>query len=110
MTPPVFTALTAEQHNLLGRQLSTAGRYREAIVELTEALRIAPNFALALNARGFALFMLHEWTPAIADLDRAILLNPNYGNAYHIRAIARKAIGDTAGAAADSERTQRLAH
>jgi tetratricopeptide (TPR) repeat protein len=98
----------AQQHNLLGRQLSKAGRYREAIVELTEALRIAPDFALALNARGFALFMLHDWKRAIADLDQAILLNPNYGNAYHIRGTAKKAIGDTVGAAADLERAQRL--
>ena len=100
----------AQQHNLLGRQLSKAGRYREAIVELTEALRIAPDFALALNARGFALFMLHDWKRAIADLDQAILLNPNYGNAYHIRGTAKKAIGDTVGAAADLERAQQLAH
>ncbi len=110
MTPVMKTALTAEQHNLLGRQLSTAGRYREAIVELTEALRIAPNFALALNARGFALFMLHDWKLAIADLDRAILLNPNYGNAFHIRAMTKKAIGDTVGAAVDLERAQQMAH
>ena len=100
----------AQQHNLLGRQLSKAGRYREAIVELTEALRIAPDFALALNARGFALFMLHDWSPAIADLDKAILLNPNYGNAYHIRATAKKALGDTEGAAADLRRAEQLDH
>ena len=100
----------AEQHNLLGRQLSKAGRYREAIVELTEALRIAPDFALALNARGFALFMLHDWKRAIADLDRAILINPSYGNAYHIRGTAKKAIGDAVGAAADLERAQQLTH
>lgn len=108
---PVASELsTPEQHNLLGRQLSKAGRYREAIVELTEALRIAPDFALALNARGFALFMLHDWGPAIADLDKAIRLNPNYGNAYHIRAIAKKAIGDMEGAAVDLRREQQLSH
>jgi hypothetical protein len=99
----------AQQHNLLGRQLSSAGRYKEAIVELTEALRIAPDFALALNARGFALFMLHEWRAAIADLDHAILVNPSYGNAHQIRAIARKACGDAAGAAEDLKKAEQLA-
>jgi hypothetical protein len=63
---------TAQQHNILGRQLSKSGRYREAIVELTEALRIAPDLALAFNARGFALVMLHDWARAIEDLDKAI--------------------------------------
>ncbi len=108
--PLVFGLSTAQQHNLLGRQLSKAGRYREAIVELTEALRIAPDFALAFNARGFAWFMLHDWGSAIADLNKAILLNPNYGNAYHIRATAKKATGDTPGAAADLKRAEELAH
>jgi hypothetical protein len=99
-----------QQHNLLGRQLSKAGRYREAIVELTEAIRIAPDFALAFNARGFAVVMLHDWARAIEDLDKAILLNPSYGNAYEIRAIARRTIGDALGAAADLKRSQQLAH
>lgn len=91
-----------------GRQLSKSGRYLEAIVELTEAIRIAPDFALAFNARGFALVMLHESARAIADLNKAILLNPTYGNAYLIRAIARRTIGDAPGAAADLERSQQL--
>ena len=101
---------TAQQHNVLGRQLSKEGRYREAIVELTEALRIAPDYALAFNARGFARLMLHDPARAIEDLDKAILLNPSYGNAYHIRAIARRTIGDAPGAAADLQRSQQLAH
>jgi tetratricopeptide (TPR) repeat protein len=92
-----------------GRQLNKSGRYREAIVELTEAIRMAPDFALAFNARGFALVMLHQWFQAITDLDRAILLNPTYGNAYLIRAIARRTIGDAPGAAADLARSQQLA-
>jgi hypothetical protein len=100
----------AQQHNVLGRQLTKAGRYREAIVELTEALRIAPDFALAFNARGFALVMLHDWARAIEDLDKAIRLNPSYGNAYAIRAVARRTIGDAPGAAADLKRSQQLAH
>ena len=45
---------SAQQHNILGRQLTKAGRYPEAIAELTEALRIGPDLALALNARGYA--------------------------------------------------------
>jgi Carboxypeptidase regulatory-like domain len=99
----------AQQHNILGRQLTKAGRYREAIVELTEALRIAPDFTLALNARGFVLVLLHEWARAIEDLDRAIRINPKYANAYRIRAAARKSLGDEAGAAADLRKARQLA-
>ena len=105
---PLRPQPTAQERNVRGRQLSKSGRYREAIVELTEAIRIAPDFALAFNARGFALVMLHESARAIADLNKAILLNPTYGNAYFIRAIARRTIGDAPGAAADLKRSQQL--
>jgi tetratricopeptide (TPR) repeat protein len=99
----------AQQHNVLGRQLTQAGRYPEAVAELTEALRIAPGFALAFNARGFARLMLHDWSGAIEDLNQAILLNPAYGDAYKIRAIAKRAIGDKAGADADAKKSRQSA-
>ena len=101
-------AVTPEQHNILGRELTRAGRYREAVVEFTEALRLAPDFALALNARGFALFKLHDGAAALADLDRAIRINSSYVNAYRVRAAARRSIGDAAGAAADLTRAEQL--
>jgi hypothetical protein len=104
-----FNAISVEQHNIRGRQLTTAGHYREAIVELTEAIRLAPRFALAFNARGFALILLRDWPGALKDLNEAIALNPAYGNAYQLRAIARKATGDVSGAAADLKRLQELA-
>ena len=99
----------AEQHNIIGRQLTKAGQYRQAIAELTEAIRLVPHFALALNARAFALILLREFTGALKDLNEAILLNPAYGNAYQLRSIARKATGDGPGAAADLKRSQQLA-
>ncbi len=103
-------AATAQQHNLAGRQLTKAGKYQEAFVELTEAIRISPDFAVALNARGYVLVLLRQWAPAIEDLDRAIRLDPGYANAYQIRAAAKRSIGDAAGAAADAKRALQLAH
>jgi tetratricopeptide (TPR) repeat protein len=107
---PPLSRFTAEQHNVLGRQLTKEGRYREAIVELTEAVRIAPDFALAFNARGYVRVLLRDWAGAVADLNRAILLNPAYGNAYQLRAVARRAIGDAPGAASDLKKSQQLVH
>jgi hypothetical protein len=105
---PSLSKFTAEQHNVLGRQLTKAGRYREAIVELTEAVRLAPDFALAFNARGYVRVLLRDWAGAVADLNRAIQLNPAYGNAYQLRAVARRATGDARGAASDLRKSQQL--
>jgi hypothetical protein len=108
--PSRFVSAAAEQHHLRGRQFSAAQRYREAVAELTEAIRLAPDFAMAFNARGFAMFKLHEPANAIEDLDHAILLDPGYANAYRIRAVAKDSIGDAAGAAVDFEKSRQLAH
>ena len=86
---------------MLGRQKLSQGRYVEAIVELSEALRIAPGSATAYNARGFAWLKLHQLNRALDDLDQAIRLRPNYTNAYHNRAVVRRALGDLSGAEAD---------
>jgi len=85
------------------------GKYREAVDELTAALNARPDFALALNARGFAYVLLRDWLHATADLDAAIRLDPHYANAFQNRAFARKGAGDPAGAAADEAKSKELA-
>ena len=78
------------------------------MAELTEALRIEPTLALAWNARGYVLVLLHEWARAIEDENQAIRLNPKYANAYRVRAAARRSMGDVAGADADLKQAQAL--
>jgi tetratricopeptide (TPR) repeat protein len=84
-------AKSAAACNTRGRELLDQGKYREAIEELSEALRQKPDLALALNARGFAYYRLRDYKHALADFDEAIRLNPNYLNAYQNRSKARKA-------------------
>jgi len=97
-------ALSAEELDQDGRNLTNLGKYEEAIVELTEAIRLKPNLARAYNARGYAYLLQHEYRHAEADFDDAIRLDAYYRNAYRNRAIARRALGDVAGAAADQQK------
>jgi Flp pilus assembly protein TadD len=80
--------------------------FREAIAELSEAIRLKPDQATAYNARGYAYLRSSHVKAALADFDKAIQLNPAYANAYHNRAIAKKAAGDAVGAAEDEKRAR----
>jgi tetratricopeptide (TPR) repeat protein len=114
--PPVVKAAvplsakptTAEGHNLLGRQLTTAGNYQEALVELAEAIRMKPGLAPAYNARGYVYILTKQYPKAIEDLTAAIRLNPSYANAYQNRASAKRMAGDLEGARLDAEQAKKL--
>jgi tetratricopeptide (TPR) repeat protein len=102
-------ALSAREHHDRGRELLNKGRYRDSIEELSEAIQQQPDFGVAYNARGFAYFMLRQYSRALTDLDEAIRLNPQYQNAYQNRSHARKAAGDSAGSSADAMKALALA-
>jgi tetratricopeptide (TPR) repeat protein len=97
-------AVSAEEHDRRGRALTASGKYPEAIEELSEAIRLKPDFSRALNARGYVYLLKRDYPHAAADFDEAIRLDPNYINAYHNRSVARRALGDAAGAAADLQK------
>jgi Flp pilus assembly protein TadD len=68
MNPPLVETISAEEHHRRGRELLNERKYREAIQELSEAIRQSSDSALAYNARGYAYYMLHDYRQANADL------------------------------------------
>ena len=74
-----------------GKKYEAAGKYREAIAELDEAIKLQPDLAMAYNARGFTRYLMHDYAKAIADFDEAIRLQPGYVNAVSNRNLALNA-------------------
>jgi tetratricopeptide (TPR) repeat protein len=101
-------AVSAATHHQRGRDLLNQRKYSEAIAELSAAIRLQPKFPQALNARGFAYYLVKKYLLALTDLDQAILYDANYTNAYQNRALVRTAAGDTQGAALDTAKVREL--
>jgi tetratricopeptide (TPR) repeat protein len=101
-------ATTAEGHNQRGRLLTKSGDYPGAVQELTEAIKMKPDFAAAYNARAYTYILMRQYPKAIEDLNQAIRINPSYVNAFQNRASAKRMAGDVAGANQDSEQVKKL--
>lgn len=64
------------------------GMYDQAIVELTKAVQINPNFAEAYCLRGELYRNKSDLGRAIPDYSKAIQINPNYAEVYYYRAVS----------------------
>ncbi len=77
------------------------GDIHGAIQDLTQAIKMNPNFAPAYSVCGGAYFALGDYQGAIACHDQAIRLNPKLAESYGDRALARYELGDKQGAIVD---------
>ena len=64
------------------------------IDDLTEALRINPEFIVALHVRGGYYTKAKRYNDALADFSRIIAIDPNNGDAYYERGILQDNIDD----------------
>jgi tetratricopeptide (TPR) repeat protein len=85
------------------------GGGQNAYDDFTSALRLKPNFVLALESRGSILVGQQKFDLAIADLSKAITLSPRSSGAYNNRAMAYVGKGDTVKAMADFDKAVALA-
>ncbi|MCX5787050.1 MAG: tetratricopeptide repeat protein, partial [Elusimicrobia bacterium] len=85
-----------------------AGEYEQAVADATEALRLSPGSALALDARSRALLNLGRVEDAARDATDAIRLDPANAYPFATRARAREKMKDWAGMLADFQQASRL--
>ena len=99
-----YSTCRARARKHLGR-----GQLSEAVLDLTEAIRLKPDHAEAYNQRGLVYRRLEQYAEAIEDYTEAIRIVPDFRDAYVNRGTAYEKQGDQAKADADDARAKELA-
>ncbi len=98
----------SEMHSREGLSAFAEGDYEQAIGHFSEAIKLDPDNARALNNRGMSYVKAGKYDLAMADYTRALQLNPQFAEAYHNRAIASFRANDYARACSDLKRFRQL--
>jgi tetratricopeptide (TPR) repeat protein len=80
---------------------SLQGLYEIAIRDYDVAIRMRPDFAVALNNRAWAYFRWGRSATGLPDVERSLQLNPTSEHALDTRAHIRQALGDPQAALRD---------
>lgn len=85
-----------------------AGSRGDALLSLSQAIHLEPNFALAYFQRGRVRAEDEDFDRAIEDFSEAIRLRPRFTDAFYERGETREALGDVDGAIDDYTRVVEL--
>lgn len=88
----------AEAHKNAGLALALAHKFRPALKEYDEALRIKPGYLNAWLDKALALDAMEDAAGAIAAYRKVTVLSPNNALAYYNLGVALDKSGDTEGA------------
>ena len=77
------------------------GQLQAALSDCNEALRLRPDFANALDSRGFVHLKSGRYDEAIVDYDAALRLDPKKLASLYGRGMAKRRKQDIAGGNAD---------
>ena len=88
--------------------LSLKGRFDAAIDDYGAAIRIEPNFAVALNNRAWAYFKWGRGAQGLGDVEKSLQLNPMSEHTWDTRAHIRQSMGNFASAFSDYEQAANL--
>lgn len=87
---------------------SLGGRFDEAIEDYDSAIRLNPDFSIALNNRAWALFKSGRAGDGMRDVERALSLSPGSPHALDTRAHIKQEMGDEHAALSDYELAMRF--
>ncbi|MET0569623.1 MAG: tetratricopeptide repeat protein [Hyphomicrobiaceae bacterium] len=87
---------------------SLKGQYDTAIADYDAAIRINPDFAVALNNRAWAYFRSGHPQKGLPDVEKSLKLNPLSEHSWDTRAHIRQAGGNATGAFDDYEKAVQI--
>jgi len=103
--------LPAEQRSLAydmrALAYSLLGMFEKAIADYDVALKMKPDFPLALNNRAWAYYRLGRPSEGAADVERALALSPGSPYALDTRAHIQQSLGNGRAAFADYDLAMR---
>jgi tetratricopeptide (TPR) repeat protein len=98
--------VSALQHR--GMEYTTQQQYPEAIVDLTEALKLKPDDAGIYERRAYVEMKTNAYDKALSDYSEAIKLKPNEIRYYLYRSYIYETKNDIKSSMADTERALKL--
>jgi tetratricopeptide (TPR) repeat protein len=87
---------------------SLKGQYETAIADYDAAIRINPDFAVALNNRAWAYFRSGHAQQGLPDVEKSLRLNPLSEHSWDTRAHIRQSAGNATGAFDDYEKAVQI--
>ena len=88
-------SIESDPSQQLHSNISRTYNYDEAIADLTEAIKLYPEFAYAYYNRANLLALSGKLPEAFDDYTKAIELNPNFAEAYYNRGLIQIYMKDT---------------
>jgi tetratricopeptide (TPR) repeat protein len=73
-------------HAMRALAYSLLGQFTEALADYDEAIRLRPDFDVALNNRAWALFKMKRYAEGMRDVERALKIAPWSAHAFDTRA------------------------
>jgi tetratricopeptide (TPR) repeat protein len=107
-TPGIDTATRSQAFAMRALGYSLLGQYETAIQDYNTAIRMMPDFAVALNNRAWAYFKWGKSSTGLPDVEKSLRLDPSSYHAYDTRAHIHQSLGDPAAAMRDYEKAMIL--
>jgi lipoprotein NlpI len=99
----------ADAHCLRGTAFSYLGRFDEALQDVSNTLRLAPNASSSFECRGEIHFQAGQFDSSIADHSKAIALGATDAGEFRSRGVSKFYAGRMEEAAADFAKASELA-